>query len=126
MIPTSNDLRIEVTTKCNYNCIICPRDKFIRPKETMSTDLFKELVDKVLAETDQYDTVTFPGMGEPFLDPDLLTKVKFVKEKGLKALILTNGSMLTPEVFKEFEDAGTDSIRISFYGMNEEDRKSVV
>ncbi len=63
MIPESNELRFEITTKCNYNCIICPREKLTRKKETMSFKLFKELFDRILSETHQYNTLTFPGMG---------------------------------------------------------------
>ncbi len=36
MIPTSNDVRFEVATVCNYNCVICPHDILSRKKETMS------------------------------------------------------------------------------------------
>lgn len=116
MIPKNNDIRIEVTTRCNYNCIICPREQLTRPLETMSTELFCKILEKVLSETDQYDTVTFPGMGEPFLDPDLTEKIRYVKSRGLKALLLTNGSMLTVDKFLELQSAGADSIRVSLYG----------
>lgn len=120
MIPQNNDIRIEVTTHCNYNCVICPRETLTRPLQTMSTGLFCELLDKILSETDQYDTVTFPGMGEPFLDPELPEKVHFVKSKGLKALLLTNGSLLSVDKFRELEEIGADSIRVSLYGHTSE------
>ena len=120
MIPVSNDIRIEVTTKCNYNCIICPHDRLERKKETMSTELFRRLLDNILEETDQYGAVTIPGMGEPFLDPELVAKVQYIKSKGLEALLLTNGSMLDADKFRDLEDAGADSIRVSFYGTTPE------
>ena len=50
-IPLNDDIRFEITTKCNYNCLICPRDKLTRKIETMSFELFKELLDKILKET---------------------------------------------------------------------------
>jgi len=120
MIPKSHDMRFEVTTKCNYNCTICPRDKLTRKKETMDLRLFKSLLSKILDETDQYSTLTFPGMGEPLLDKTLDDKIAFAREKGLRILILTNGSLLSPERFKRFEDLGVESIRVSFYGNNPE------
>jgi molybdenum cofactor biosynthesis enzyme MoaA len=43
VIPESNELRLEVTTKCNYSCIICPRDELTRNIETMGIDLFKDI-----------------------------------------------------------------------------------
>ncbi|MFC1646293.1 radical SAM/SPASM domain-containing protein [Candidatus Omnitrophota bacterium] len=127
MIPNNNDVRIEVTTKCNYNCIICPRDKITRKLETMSLELFKELFDKIMSKTDQYDTLSFPGMGEPLLDETLDLKIKYAKnkKKDLNILLLTNGSMLTPKRFKELEGIGLSSARISFYG-NDKDSYSKV
>ncbi len=64
MIPENNELRLELTTKCNYDCIICPREKLTRKRETMSYELFKYIFDKINTETSQYDTLTFPGLGE--------------------------------------------------------------
>jgi len=122
MISTNNDMRFEVTTKCNYNCIICPREKLTRKQETMSLDLFKFLFDKITGEAQQYNTLTFPGMGEPTLDDSLIDKIKYAKSKmpEIPVLILTNGSKLTPDLFKAFEDNGVSSVRVSLYGLNGE------
>lgn len=118
MIPKSNEIRFETTTKCNYNCIICARTKFQRKIETMSLEMFKYLFNKIIAETYQYNTVTFSGFGEPLLDETLYDKIKLVKSKGFDVLILSNASILTVKRFKELEDLGVKSIRISFYGMS--------
>lgn len=120
MIPRSNEIRFETTTRCNYNCIICPRDKLIRKIDTMSFERFKNIFDKVIAETSQYDTVTFSGLGESLLDPTLDGKIKYVRSHGFDVLILSNASTLTVERFKVLEDMGVKSIRISFYGMSPE------
>jgi MoaA/NifB/PqqE/SkfB family radical SAM enzyme len=118
MIPKSNEIRVETTTKCNYNCIICPRDRFLRKKETMTLEKFRMLFDKIISETPQYDTVTFSGFGEPLLDPTLNEKIRYVKQKNFNVLILSNGSLLTVHRFKELESLGVNSIRISLYGMS--------
>lgn len=120
MIPKSNEIRFETTTKCNYNCIICARDKFQRKIETMPLERFKNLFDKIIAETSQYNTVTFSGFGEPLFDETLNDKIKYVRSKGFEVLILSNASLLTAKRFKEIEDLGVKSIRISFYGMSPE------
>lgn len=118
MIPKNNDMRFEITTECNYNCVICPRDKITRKIETMDLGLFKKLFDKIGQEIAQYDTLTFPGMGEPLLDRTLDKKIEYTKKqkRNLSILILTNGSLLTPRRFKELENLGVTSIRVSFYG----------
>ena len=120
MIPASNEIRIEVSTKCNYNCTICPRDKFTRKKATMSFNLFKHILDKIIGETKQYNVLTFPGMGEPFLDRNLEEKSAYAKKHGFSVLLLTNGSLLTPARFKALEKIGVDSIRVSLYGNSPE------
>ncbi len=120
MIPLSNEIRIEVTTKCNYKCIICPREKLTRESETMSLDLFKFIFDKINSETPQYNTLTFPGFGEPFLDKSLDDKISYAKKHDFTILILTNGSLLSVDRFKRLEDIGVDSIRVSIYGENPE------
>jgi organic radical activating enzyme len=116
MIPKNNEIRIEVTTKCNYKCIICPREELTRKIETMSFELFKSIFDKINLEASQYNTLTFPGMGEPLLDETLDEKIIYAKKQGFTVLILTNGSFLDVERFKRLEKIGVDSIRVSLYG----------
>lgn len=118
MIPKNNDMRFEVTTKCNYNCIICPREKLTRKIETMSLALFKKIFYKIVSEAEQYNTLSFPGMGEPLLDKTLVNKIEYAKKikNNLSVLILTNGSFLTPQKFKELQSSGVNSIRVSLYG----------
>lgn len=125
MIPESNELRFEVTTKCNYNCIICPREKLTRKKETMSFASFRHLLDKIISETGQYNTIAFPGMGEPLLDETFDEKIIYAREKGFSVLILSNGSMLSVERFKRLQEIGVSSIRISMYGDSPESYSAV-
>lgn len=120
MIPESNELRVEVTTKCNYNCNICPRDELTRKQETMSLELFKCIFDKINSETSQYNTLAFPGMGEPLLDGTFEDKIMYAKRHGYTVLLLTNGSLLTVDRFKRLENIGLDSVRVSIYGNSSE------
>lgn len=121
-IPTNSDMRFEVSTFCNYKCIICPHHKLIRDKEIMSLDVFKLLFDKINAETGQYTTITFPGMGEPTLDKTLFDKIAYAKSRKpeMEVTFITNASLLTPERWMKYEDLGVTSVRVSFYGNNPE------
>jgi MoaA/NifB/PqqE/SkfB family radical SAM enzyme len=125
MIPESNEIRIEVSTKCNYSCLICPREKLTRGMETMDTELFKFVFNKINSETPQYNTLTFPGMGEPLLDETIEDKISYAKMRGFTILILTNGSLLSVERFKRLQDLGVDSIRVSLYGDSPESYNAV-
>ena len=120
MIPKNNEIRMEVSTLCNYNCSICPREILRRSRSVMSTELFTRLLDRILRCSSQYEYVTFSGMGEPFLDPNLLTKVAIARERGLRVLMLTNGSHLSVPLFRQLEELGVESVRVSLYGMTTE------
>ena len=121
-IPFNNDIRFEVSTKCNYKCVICPHHKLIRNKEIMPLETFKVIFDKVMAETNQFTNCTFPGMGEPTLDKTLLDKMRYVKEKrpDMSLTFITNASALTPEYWMKLEEIGVNSARISYYGNSAE------
>ena len=116
MLPQNNEVRFEVTTKCNYHCVMCPRDELVRKKETMSFDEFKFYLDKIRAETNQYDTVTFSGFGEALLDPTLLEKMTYARSFNYRVLLLTTGSMMTIEKFKKMDEIGVESVRFSLHG----------
>ncbi len=119
MIPVNNDIRIEVCTACNYDCTICCRDIFTRKIEVMSTPFFRQLLEGIQGETDQYDLVTFAGFGEPLMDPEFVEKVRIARELGFETTVLTNAYKLTPELFSRLDDLGMQSVRVSFYGMDE-------
>ncbi len=127
MIPTSNDMRFELTTACNYACTICPRELLTRDIKTMSLELFKELFDKITLETSQYTNLTLSGFGEPLMDKTLPDKLEYAlnKKSELTSTVLTNGSYLTPERFKRLNDIGLTSIRVSFYGVDKDSYNTV-
>lgn len=125
MVPTSSEVRIEIATQCNYDCIICARNSLSRKKEVMSTERFLYYINKIQQETSRYDTLTFSGFGEPLLDKDFLRKAEIAKSKGFSVLLLTNGSRLSVDLFKSLNDLGLESIRISFYGIKPESYKVI-
>lgn len=120
MISKSEEIRFEPTTFCNYRCIICENPNLARKKETMSYDLFKKILDKILAETDQYKIVSFAGIGDPLMDRDLESKIYYVNKRGLRPIMVTNGFLLTPKRFRTLERFGLYSVRISFHGATSE------
>lgn len=117
MIPKSNDVRFELTTHCNYDCIICPREQLKRPKTVMTTALFEALLGRIAQDSRQYELLTFAGLGEPMLDPGFLDKVEIGRKNGFEVLLLTNGSQLTMDNFAAMDELGVQSVRVSFYGM---------
>ena len=79
---------------------------------------------QIILDASQFDTLAFPGMGEPLLDETLDEKIIYAK-KGFVALILTNGSLLTVDRFKSLVRISVDSIRVSLYGDSTESYDAV-
>lgn len=46
--------------------------------------------------------------GEPLAHPEIPEIVRMVKRKGWKAIINSNGELLTPELLRELKKAGVD------------------
>lgn len=109
------EVRIENTNLCNAHCVICPREKLTRKKTTMPFMHFKKLVDE--AKQIGADTISIFGFGEPLLDNDLESKVRYCSDKKLFTFITTNASLLTPTRAVGLINAGLGHIRFSCHGV---------
>lgn len=115
MILTNGEVRIETTNFCNANCIMCPREKMTRTKNTMPYFHFADLV--VQAHEMGAELIAPFGFGEPLLDPSIVNKISFCTRMELDTFITTNGSLLTKYVAKALLDAGLSHIRFSAHGL---------
>ena len=71
---------------CNYHCPYCFNPD-LRKKEPISFKLVKKACEEHI---DFIDAVVLTG-GEPYLNPQLSKIIRYVKSKGLKIKINTNG-----------------------------------
>lgn len=123
----NTEVRIEPTNLCNYNCIMCPREKHTRKKGIMSMDLYNNIVKQVV--TMGAKKITLTNFGEPFIDPTLEEKIYIATKNNLKTYVITNASLLSePSKFEEgiskIESAiknGLGELRLSFYGNNKDE-----
>ncbi len=83
-----------------------------RPKGYMDKEFAKNIIDQI-ARDKIGEIVHFHIMGEPTLHPNLVELIKYVEDKGLKADLITNGSMLTEQRVMEIMDAQPTRIDIS-------------
>lgn len=118
MFTTSKELRIEISTNCNYNCVMCPRSSFRRPGENMSNELFDLILNKSVRELKHITSFTFSGFGEFAMDPDWRYKLERASQHFSTIHILTNLSLLSFEDLDFILNRITD-IRISLYGIDE-------
>lgn len=106
-------LAIELTTRCNLNCIWCYR-RDPAYKHILNKDMPFEKLKKVVENTKgKFRMVHLGGLGEPLLYPKIIDAVKMVKKLSDKVKITTNGTLLTKKLIDELTEAGLTHIEIS-------------
>lgn len=88
-----NNIFIEITNHCNFNCTFCPNSIMKRPRGYMESALFYRLIDEV-AENRLAEYISFHLMGEPLLHPKGCDFIAYCKEKGLKTYLVSNVGLL--------------------------------
>jgi len=111
--PFPTSMKIEITSRCNYDCSYCGSKKALRPKG----DIKRKFLYKILHEAKSMGVKEI-GMfllGESFLVNDLAKYIRYAKEKvGIEYIfITTNGSLCTPDRMTPVIEAGLDSIKFS-------------
>ena len=106
-----------VTRRCNLKCVHCyahaREEEF---KGELSTQEGKAVLDD-LAEFGA-PVVLFSG-GEPLVRPDLTELADYAVRKGMRAVISTNGTLITPRVAAELKKIGLSYVGISLDGLDE-------
>jgi len=106
-----------VTRQCNLKCVHC----YAHAKNTsfdneLSTEQGKQLIDDL---ADFGSPVMLFSGGEPLVRKDLPQLAAYAVEKGMRAVISTNGTLITPEMARNLKEIGLSYIGISLDGMEE-------
>jgi sulfatase maturation enzyme AslB (radical SAM superfamily) len=105
-------VQIESTNLCNAKCVFCPRDEMHRQQGVMDLELFRKIVDECVELGITH--VRVHNYGEPFLDRQLVEKVRYAKSRGIAEVgMISNGSLITEEIARGMIEAGLDAINIS-------------
>ena len=106
-----------VTRRCNLKCVHCyAHAKNIAFDNELSTSEGKILIDD-LAEFG-VPVMLFSG-GEPLVRKDLPELAAYAVKKGMRAVISTNGTLITPQIAQTLKDIGLSYVGISLDGMEE-------
>lgn len=106
-----------VTRRCNLKCIHCyAQSKDISYADELTTAEGKVLMDDLAAFG--VPVILFSG-GEPLIHPDLPELAAYAVEKGMRAVISTNGTLITPEKARLLKEIGLSYVGISLDGMKE-------
>jgi 12,18-didecarboxysiroheme deacetylase len=106
-----------VTQACNLRCIHCyARAVGHRQNSELTHDQGVSLMDD-LADFG-VPVILFSG-GEPLMRPDLVGLARYAVDKGMRAVISTNGTLITKDKARELRDIGLSYVGVSLDGMAE-------
>lgn len=106
-----------VTRRCNLKCVHCysqSEDRNYRGE--LSFDEGKGLIDD-LAEFGS-PVILFSG-GEPLIRADILDLIRHAAGKGLRAVVSTNGTLITSKLAAQLKQIGLSYVGISLDGLEE-------
>jgi 12,18-didecarboxysiroheme deacetylase len=106
-----------ITRRCNLKCVHCyAHAKNIPFDNELSTAQGKELISDL---ADFGSPVMLFSGGEPLVRKDLPQLAAYAVEKGMRAVISTNGTLITPTTARTLKEIGLSYIGISLDGMQE-------
>ncbi len=109
-------LQIEITDKCNFDCIMCDRHN-LRKIRNLNNDIsyskFKELIEEIRPLY-----VTLNGLGEPLLNKELYKFLKLCNKKKITTSMPTNMSFMNEINIKKLIKNPPSILTFSFHGTN--------
>jgi len=104
----------EVTRSCNLNCAHCRAAASCGPYSgELSTDKCLKIIDEIAAMASPVIILTG---GEPLLRPDIFEIASYGTNKGLRMVMATNGTLVTPAVAQKMIQSGIKRVSISIDG----------
>ncbi|HON84476.1 MAG TPA: 12,18-didecarboxysiroheme deacetylase [Syntrophorhabdaceae bacterium] len=107
-----------MTKRCNLRCIHCyarAEDEGYHANE-LTTEEGKRLIDDLFSFG--VPVILFSG-GEPLLRKDLAELVEYAVKKGLRAVISTNGTLISEKMARIFSEKGLSYIGVSLDGIGD-------
>jgi radical SAM protein with 4Fe4S-binding SPASM domain len=120
-------LDIELTERCNHACLHC---SVVRPAGDLEAKAREWPAERWLTLLDEAAAlgclvVRFTG-GEPLLRPDFEDVYRRARALGLRVLLFTNATLVTPRLARLLRDIPPlEAVEVSVYGMSPESCESV-
>ncbi len=125
--PLLGKLDMELTERCNCNCIHCYINLSANDDQAKKKELATDEIKDILVEAASLGclTVRFTG-GEPLLRDDFEELYIFVRRLGIKVQLFTNGTLITKEIAALFSHMPPlEKIEVSVYGMKRQSYEAV-
>jgi 12,18-didecarboxysiroheme deacetylase len=106
-----------VGQRCNLRCVHCyshSRDR--EYKGELSTGEAKIFIDDIASFGSP--VILFSG-GEPLMRPDIFELIEYAKGRGMRAVLSTNGTLITAETASKLKELGLSYVGISLDGLRD-------
>lgn len=112
---------IEISSKCNFECVMCPRTVLKREESFMDEELFRKVVDDIAQH--EVSMVDLYRLGEATYHPKFSEFLDYVDrlEKPFPSTLFSNGGLITPELLERIMNS---SILIFALSINSLDEKT--
>ncbi len=110
--------------KCNYCVLTLPKMErgYISDKKFLDLELYRKCIEDIRKFPNKLRMLRFAGTGEPLLHPHIDEMVAMAAEAQIAESIdiVTNGSVLVPDLSRRLVDAGVSRIRVSIQGVSQD------
>ena len=117
---------IELTERCNLNCLHCYINKAATDDASQSKELdtstWKHVLDQMAEAGTLFLLITG---GEPLLRPDFKQIFTHARRLGMLVTLFSNATLLTPEMANLLSDLSLHSLEVSLYGATQETYEKV-
>lgn len=106
-----------MTRRCNLRCVHCyAQAGDERGTDEINTEQAKRIIDDLAAYGSP--VILFSG-GEPLVRRDLPELAAYATSKGMRAVVSTNGTLITRDKARELKDVGLSYVGVSLDGLKE-------
>ena len=106
-----------VTRRCNLRCVHCYSHSEDRSYDgELSFEEGKALIDDL---TEFGSPVILFSGGEPLIRKDILDLIRYATERGRRAVVSTNGTLITPKLATNLKEIGLSYVGISLDGLKD-------
>jgi len=123
-IALPNSMDLEVTSRCNLRCSMCPKKEGLEPNPTNS-DMSMETFENAKKTFPALDRMNLNGFGESFLHPDFIDMIREVKKYSILTNITTNGILISKKNARELILTGLDHLSFSLDSLDPESYKAI-
>ncbi len=119
---TPTQVQLEITNRCNFDCVMCQRKDLGVVFRDMPFDLYRTIIDRL---PEAVRLVALTGWGEPTMHPDLVEMIRYARDRGKRVTVTTNGVLLRGDLAERILDSGITAMTFSIDSLEEEDQTLV-